>query len=186
MGPDPAAMIPLLLLLAAAPLERATLFEGEVSIPRSQWRAIRLDLNQRPATIEVSHESVRGRSAVRVVLMTSADVERFSQGRSHRVLASSPFSSRGNFRYAVTRPGHYQVLFDNRLEGRGPAVVKVKVDVVFDNRLSFTPRELPEADRHRVVFWSLSGLLLVCAACGWPLLTAVRARRTPPPDPPFA
>lgn len=186
MGPDPSAMIPLLLLLAAAPLERTTLFDGEVTVPRSQWRAIRLDLNQRPAVIEVSHEAVRGRSAVRVVLMTSADVERFSRGESHRVLTSSPFSSRGSFRYAVTRPGHYQVLFDNRLEGRGPAVVKVKVDVVFDNRLSFTPRELPETVRRRVVFWSIGGLLLVCAVCGWPLLSAVRARKIPRPGPPFA
>src|SRR5262245_40496781 len=80
VAPGPPAMIvPLLLLLAAA--ESVTLFDDVIKVPRSQWRAIRLDLQQRPATIEVAHEVLRGRSAVRVVLMTSEDVERFSKGQ---------------------------------------------------------------------------------------------------------
>ena len=176
-------MIALLLLLAAA-TERVTLFDDVIKVPRSQWRAIRLDLQQRPATIEVSHEVLRGRSAVRVVLMTSEEVERFSRGESHRVLAASPFSEKGNFHYAVTSPGNYQVLLDNRLEGRGASEVKVKVAVAFDDRLSFAPRELPEETQRRVVLWSLGGFAAVCSVCAWALLSAVRSRRTPPSDPP--
>jgi len=169
-------MIVLLLLLAAA--ERITLFDDVIKVPRSQWRAIRLDLNQRPASIEVSHEVVSGRSAVRVVLMTSEDVERYSRGQSHRVLAASSFTEKGSFRYSVSLPGDYQVLLDNRLEGRGVAEVKVKVAVAFDERLSFTPRELPPETRRRVALWSLSGFAAICTLCGWALLSAVRSRRT--------
>ena len=178
-------MIALLLLLAAAPSEKVTLFDDVIKVPRSQWRAIRLDLQQRPATIEVAHEVLRGRSAVRVVLMTSEDVNRFGRGESHRVLAASPFTEKGNFRYSVTLPGNYQVLLDNRLEGRGASEVKVKVDVAFDDRLSFAPRELPAETRRRVVIWSLSAFAAICTVCGWVLLSAVRSRRTLPQDPPY-
>lgn len=180
-------MIPLLLfLLAPAPVERTTLFDGDITVPRSQWRAIRLDLRQRAATIEVSHNVTQGRSAVRVVLMTSADVERFSRGESHRVLAASPFSHKGSFRYAVTTPGQYQVLLDNRLEGRGSSTVHIKVAVAFDERLSFTPRELPAETRRRVVFWSLTGFAAFCGISAWLLVGATRQRKRPPPDPPYA
>lgn len=175
----------LLLFLAAAPVERTTLFDDDVTIPRSQWRAIRLDLQQRAAAIEVSHRVTRGQSAVRVVLMTSADVDRFSRGESHRVLAASSFSPQGSFRYTVTTPGQYQVLLDNRLEGRGSASVRVKVAVAFDERLSFTPRELPAETRRRVVLWSLSGFAALCGLSAWLLLSAARSRRTPPHDPPY-
>lgn len=177
-------MIALLLLLAAA--ESVTLFDDVIRVPRSQWRAIRLDLQQRPATIEVAHEVLRGRSAVRVVLMTSEDVERFSRGQSHRVLAASPFAEKGTFRYAVSTPGNYQVLLDNRLEGRGASDVKVKVAVVFNDRLSFAPRELPAETRRKVVAWSLGGFAAICILSGWGLINAARSRRTPPRDPPYA
>ncbi|HZO55323.1 MAG TPA: hypothetical protein VFB63_21635 [Bryobacteraceae bacterium] len=178
-------MIALLLLLAAAANEKVTLFDDVIKVPRSQWRGIRLDLQQRPATIEVSHEVLRGRSAIRVVLMTSEDVARFGRGESHRVLAASPFLEKGKFRYSIVTPANYQVLLDNRLEGRGASEVKVKIDVAFDERLSFTPRELPAETRRQVVLWSLSGFAAICTVCGWALFSALRSRKTPPPDPPY-
>ena len=178
-------MIALLLLLLAAAGETVVLFDDVIKVPRSQWRAIRLDLQQRPATIEVTHEVLKGRSAVRVVLMTSEDVERFSKGQSHRVLAASSFTEKGNFRYSVSIPGHYQVLLDNRLEGRGASEVKVKIAVAFDERLTFTPRELPAETRQRVVFWSLSGFAAICVVSGWALVSAARSRRTRPRDLPY-
>jgi len=177
-------MTAFLLIFLAAAVERTTLFDGDITIPRSQWRSIRLDLRQRAATIEVAHNVARGESAVRVVLMTSEDVDRFSRGESHRVLAASPFSRTASFRYAVTTPGQYQVLLDNRLEGRGSSTVHVKVGVAFDDRLSFAPRELPAETRRRVVFWSLSGFAAVCGISAWLLVSAARSRRTPPPAPP--
>lgn len=178
-------MIALLLLLLAA-AGQVTLFDDVIKVPRSQWRAIRLDLHQRPATIEVSHEVLKGRSAVRVVLMTGEDVERFSKGQSHRVLAASPFSEKGEFRYAVHTPGDFQVLLDNRLEGRGASEVKVRIGVVFDERLSFAPRQLPESTRRRVVVLSLGAWAAVCTICGLALFSAARSRRTPPTGPPYA
>ncbi|MEP7367625.1 MAG: hypothetical protein ABI972_30570 [Acidobacteriota bacterium] len=178
-------MIVALFLLFAAASERVTLFDDVIKVPRSQWRAIRLDLQQRPATIEVSHEVLLGKSAVRVVLMTSEDVERFSKGQSHRVLAASPFTEEGNFRFSVTTPGNYQVLLDNRLEGRGASEVHVKISVAFNDKLSFAPRELSGATRRQVVFWSLSGFAAICTLCGWALISAARSRKTPPHDPPY-
>lgn len=178
-------MIPLLLLLFATNVEKVVLFDDVIKVPRSQWRAIQLDLRQRPATIEVSHEVSEGKSAVRVVLMSSEDVERFNRGQSHRILAASAFTEKGTFRYSVVAPGNYQVLLDNRLEGRGASEVKVKVAVVFDDRLSFTPRELPESTRRKVVALSLGGFGAVSLICCWALLNATRSRRTPPSDPPY-
>ena len=73
----------------------------------------------------------------------------------------------------------------SRLEGRGSASVRVKVAVAFDERLSFTPRELPAETRRRVVLWSLSGFAALCGLSAWLLLSAARSRRTPPHDPPY-
>jgi hypothetical protein len=156
-------VIPFALILAAV-TSAVSLFDGTIRVPRSQWRAISVNLRQRPATIQVTYKVTSGKSGVRVVLMTREDVRRFREGLSHRVLAQSPFQSDGAFRHMLATPGEYRVLLDNRLEGRGPAEVQLKISLLFHEYTSFEPRTLPRELRLQVVAVSL---LLFAIAGGW-------------------
>lgn len=169
-------MIALLLVLATV-TSRVPLFDDTIRVPRSQWRAITVNLRQRPATIEVKFKVTSGRSGVRVVLMTKDDVQRFREGLSHRVLAQSAFQSEGTFRHLVAHPGQYQVLLDNRLEGRGPAEVRLDVALLFHEYTSFEPRTLPDAARRNVVAVSLLLFALAGGWSGWRVWRGFRARR---------
>ena len=168
-------MIPLLLLFSTV-TNTLTLFDGTIRVPRSQWRAINVNLQQRPATIEVKYKVTSGRSGVRVVLMTRDDVRRFSEGLSHRALAQTPFQPEGTFRHMVANPGEYQVLIDNRLEGRGPAEVHLAVSLLFHEFTSFEPRTLPKAFRRQVVVISLLMFAVVAGWSGWRVWRGFKTR----------
>jgi hypothetical protein len=151
----------------AAITSAVPLYDDTVRVPRSQWRAVSVSLQQRPATIVVNYKVTAGKSGVRVVLMTREDVRRFRDGLSHRVLAQSAFLSEGSFRHMVTRPGEYQVLLDNRLEGRGPAEVRLSVSLLFHEYTSFEPRTLPERTKRQVVVLSLLLFTAAGGCSGW-------------------
>jgi hypothetical protein len=165
-----------LLLLFSTVTSTLTLFDDVIRVPRSQWRAINVNLQQRPATIQVKYKVTSGRSGVRVVIMTRDDVRRFQEGLSHRVLAQSPFQAEGNFRHLVANPGEYQVLLDNRLEGRGPAEVRLAISLLFHEFTSFEPRTLPDEVRRQVVAVSLLLFAVVAGWSGWRVWHGFRMR----------
>ncbi len=158
-------MILLALMLAAAPA-RVVLVDDLVRVPASQWRAINVLLKQRGAVVECRYSVEHGGSGVRVALMSREEAERFHAGRSHRPLISMPFRSSGTFRHPVTTPGEYRLVIDNRMEGRGPALIRVRLTAVFDDPI-LQIRELPPEARARVIVISLGLFALVGAWAGW-------------------
>jgi len=155
-------MILALALLAAASQERVTLLDEVFEVPRSGWRAVDVALKQRPAIIECRFTVVRGRSGVRVALLRREDVGRFRGGQPHRVLLATGFESRGGFRHAPGL-GDYSVLLDNRMEGRGPASVRLEVALEFGRGGQPLVRELSTGRRVVVILTSVA----VFAAVVW-------------------
>jgi hypothetical protein len=148
-------MIRLALVLAAI-TGRTEILNETMPIPHSQWRAMKVELRDRPATVEVEFRVTQGRSGVRVVFMTADDLKRFEKGERHEVLAQTEYAEKGSFRYLVGNPGDYRILLDNRLEGRDPAEVAVKVSLAYHEYSSFAPRTLPPGKRRAVVGLSLA------------------------------
>jgi hypothetical protein len=185
-------LAPVVLLAAAALAQdsgRVVLFDEIVRIERAQWRVVSSSvmLKHRPGTVEVDYTVVRGNPGVRAMLMTRQDVDRYRNGKSSRVLAATEPNRGGKVRFLVTRPGDYMVLLDNRQEGRGAALVQLRVGLAFDREhVSFEPGRLPDGRRRLVVAVSLLGFAVVGGWSGWRLwMATVRRRRSPEPLPPF-
>jgi hypothetical protein len=151
----------LIALVLAAITGRTELLNETIEVPRSQWRAMRVELRDKPATVEVNFRVSSGRSGVRVVILTDAELKRFEKGERHEVLAQTDFASEGTFRYLVGNPGDYRILLDNRLEGREPAKVELRVALLHHDQSTFVPKLLDPVRRRSVVGISLGGFCLV-------------------------
>lgn len=177
----------LILILGAVPLTaqppaRTVLVDETVRVPRSQFRAVRMPVQQRPVTIECDFEAVSG-SPVRAAVMTVDDMERMRNRRSYRVLAAAGPAPRGALRYRVNHPGDYVLLLEN--DNIPNVRVRLRVALAFDENASFTPTTLPPARRRQVVAVSLAGFTLVAGFTAWRLLAAARRRRYALPAIPF-
>jgi len=148
-------MIAVLALVAALAQQRVLLVDEVVEVPASGWRTVEVALKQRPAIIDCRFTVVRGRSGVRLALLRREDAGRFRGGQPHRVLLSTAFESRGGFRYAPGL-GDYSLLIDNRMEGRGPAAVRLEVTLVFPRGGEPLVRELSTGRRAVVIVVSLT------------------------------
>jgi hypothetical protein len=159
--------------LAPLPSARAVLVDETVRVPRSQFRAVRMPVQQRPVTIECDYQSVSG-SPVRAVVLTVDDMERMRNQRSYRLLAATGPAAQGALRYHVNRPGDYVLLLEN--DNSPSTRVRLRVALAFDETASFTPTTLPPAKRRQVVAISLAGFSLVAGFTAWRLLAALRRR----------
>jgi len=168
--------------LAAQPPARTVLVDETVRVPRSQFRAVRMPVQQRPVTIECDYKAVSG-SPVRAVVMTVDDMERMRNQRSYRILAATGPAAEGALRYRVNRPGDYVLLLEN--DNTPNVRVRLQIALAFDENASFTPTTLPPARRRQVVAVSLAGFSLVAGLTAWRLLAAVRRRRSWLPESPF-
>ena len=167
----------ILALFLAASAARITLFDEQIRIARLRSQAVPISLHQRPAIVESSFEIANGQQeGVRAVILSVEDMERFREGKAFRILAQSPYGRSGQLRYRIIRPGDYMLVIDNRRATRGLALVRLKVDLVFDNEVSFTPRVLTPAARQRVILTSIGLFTLVAAWSGWRLRRAIRHR----------
>ena len=155
-----------LALVLVAITGRTELLNEKIQIPRSQWRALKVELRERPATVEVDFQVLAGRSGVRVVFMTDENAERFEKGQSYEALRQTDYQKRGKVQYFVGNPGAYRILLDNRLEGREPAEAQVKVTLLHHDDASFVPRMLGPGKRRSVVLGSLTGLALALLYVG--------------------
>jgi hypothetical protein len=86
---------------------------------------------------------------------------------------SLPYERAGFFRHPVTKPGEYRLVIDNRMEGRGPALVRVQLAAVFGDPM-LEVRELPAGRRAEVVMVSLGLFALVALGAAWRLRRASR------------
>ena len=167
-------MIALALLALAA--NTTDLFHDTVRIPKSQWRAIRVSLRERPATVKCRFEVLEGSSKVKALLITDVEVDRFQHGKPFRVMAASDADSNGAFEYRIVRPGEYMVLVDNRTQGTSTVALDFHVTLEFAPGATFEPRTLPMSTRLTVVAVSLAGFLLVGGWSGWRIWRAWRRR----------
>lgn len=172
-------MIAALALLAALAPERAALLEEVFEVPAAGWRAVDVSLRQRPAILECRFTVVEGRSGVRVALLRREDAGRFRGGQPHRVLLSTAFERHGRLRYAAGL-GDNSLLLDNRMEGRGPAWVRLEVGLEFRRGGEPLARELSPARRLTVIAVSLAVFAALAGFAARRLWRAISpARRTP-------
>ena len=164
-------------VLAAPSSSRTILIDETVRVPRAQFRALRIPLQQKPAVIECEFKVEQGPN-VRAMVMAAEDVDRMRANKSYRILAASQGSQGGTLAYRVIRPGDYMVLIDNQGEGQPHSRVHVSIALAYGEHSSFTPVTLPPAQRVRIVVLSLAAFSLVAGLAGWRILQAVR--RQPP------
>jgi hypothetical protein len=169
------ALLPLALVLLAI-TGRTELLNETIQIPRSQWRSFKVEVRERPATVEVDFKVLSGRSGVRVVFMTNENAERFEKRESYEVLDQTGYEGQGTFQYLVAIAGEYRILLDNRLEGREPAEAQVKVALLYHEYSSFEPKMLAPGKRLAVTRMSVGGFLIVALVIGRKLWPALRGR----------
>jgi hypothetical protein len=145
-------MILALLLLLVAP-GRLTLVDETIEVPAQSWQAIDIELRQRPALIECRYLVEGDGPDVRLALMRPADVERFRDGIRHHVLAATEYGVTGALRFGPGPTGEYNVVVDNRLDGRVPARVHLTVSLVFP-RPRHVARELSPQRRLWIILLS--------------------------------
>lgn len=172
-----------LLLLLPTPAS-LPLIDETFRVRASGWRAVPVILRQRPADLVCSFSVVSGGSGVR---MSLARILRSRSGSltTHR-LAATPYARSDGFRYGVREPGEYAILLDNRLEGRGPAEVHLKVSVVFIDASAPVVRVLPPKRRLLIVVLSLLGFAAIVFWSGRRLLSAIQRQRNRGQPAPFS
>jgi len=105
----------------------AILTDGVVSVPASHWSAIDLPVAQAGTVVEATFSVPRGGTAVEAVLVTRRDADRFNVGRSYHPVCRSGFVTDGKLRCEVDQKGEYILLLDNRIEGRRPTEVNLRI-----------------------------------------------------------
>lgn len=138
-----------------------------VSVPPGQWQAIDLRIPQNGTTVDIDFEVKQG-SRVQVLVLNRPQAERFHRGRSFEAIVSSGFDTSGRLRYRMADAGEYVLMVDNRINGRTPALVHLRVDL--SNPQAVPVRELPPARRRVVVTLSLLFFGSVVAFSAWRFL----------------
>jgi hypothetical protein len=173
----------LLFLAAASPAPEARVdlvWDDLVTVGASKTRTLDIPVDSAPAVVRCAYRVHKGASGVRLALLDQQQAARLAAGQPHRTLAESPFMRRGNLRRAVSAPGTYQLLLDNRLEGRGSTEVHLSV------RVTYSPRDTQDfyavPPRVRTLLYSAgSGFFLVSCLLFWYYLRRARRTRLPPP-----
>lgn len=129
------------------------LADGLVKVPPSQWKGVELKVPDAATSLSVSFNVQSGSSRVQALLLEPGQAQRYHEGRAFRALYSTSHRHSGSFRYFLPEPGNYVLMLDNRLEGRHPAFVTIKVQTM--GRNLGPVRELPADQRRLVVTISL-------------------------------
>jgi hypothetical protein len=173
-------ILALVLALAAVP-PALPLLDKTVTIPAADWKAFEIPLRQRPARIECEFAALSGGSGVRAVLLERAQFERLEAGQGYHTLAATAYQRSGGLAYWA-EAGDYVVAVDNRLEGRGPADVRLRVWLVFESPAA-PPRTLSPERRAVVVGLSaafFAGVALFAGTRLWRAFGASARGPTPP------
>jgi hypothetical protein len=167
-------ILALLLALTAAP-GHFVLLDEIVAVPAAGWRAFGIPLPQRPARIECDFSVQRGGSGVRVALLRREEFDRMSRDQGHRELAATAYQRSGGFTYAAP-PGDYVLVVDNRMEGRGPARVRLRVSLAF-GAAGAEPRTLSARRRAVVIAVSVLVFAVIALFAGSKLRRALGTRQ---------
>jgi len=105
------------------------LADGVISVPASHWSAVDVRVAKAGSVVDTTFSVPSGATGVEAILVTRRDAERFNSGRSYQPICRSGYQTEGRFRCEVMQSGDYILLLDNRMEGRKPAEVTVKIHV---------------------------------------------------------
>jgi hypothetical protein len=165
----------ILLLLAASTLAAAPgaaiLTDDVYQLEPGDWRWIRFDIRQRPATVVCNFETVGAQGPVRAELVSRRDLERIRQRKSHDPIAETPIHSSGVLNRYIQDPGEYAALIENK--GTRPMTVHLVVS------LSFTPpkpvaRTLTPTRRLSVILISFVSFFAIVTFSARALLRAMK------------
>jgi hypothetical protein len=122
-------IVPLALLLLAAPSTSVVLVDESYQIPANEWRYVEVSLQQQPALIWADYRAVADARDVRVALLRREDLQRLRNQRAHGWLAETEPAPAGRLRFRVRDPGEYAIVVDNRGGDRQTSVyLKVGLD----------------------------------------------------------
>ncbi len=107
--------------------------ESLVTVPVSHSTAISVKTPLNSTTLHGSFEVVGGGTQIQAILLSREQAERFSRGRSNRPLFTSGFERSGQFRVLIPDAGDYVLVLDNRLEGRFPTQVSLRLEMTHPN-----------------------------------------------------
>lgn len=123
----------ILLLMAASSLASAAgtavLADDTYQLPPGDWRWIRFEIRQRPATAFCRFETLGEPGTVRVELVSRRDLELFKQRKSHGSLTASPSTATGAVSQYIDQPGEYAAIVENT--NSRPAAVHLQLSLTF-------------------------------------------------------
>ncbi len=141
-------------LWVAAVLSPLPLVEETVLVPPSGWRSFPIALRQRAAVIDCQFAVRRG-PPIRIWLLDQRELGRFHAGRTVHPVAITGYTHKGALRHLLGL-GEYVLLVDNRLSGREPVEVHLRI------ALDFAVPQVREASpQRRAVVVALSLLFLL-------------------------
>lgn len=123
----------LLLLAASGPV---VLTDDVYKIQAGEWRWVRFEIHQRPATVECRFETLGGGEA-RAELVSRQELDLIYRHKIHDALASTEPAPTGSFSQYVRDPDEYAVVIEN--PGSSPVAARLTV------ALSFGPPRQPVA-----------------------------------------
>lgn len=150
------------LLLATTAPKITTLYDDVVKVGPGRIRTLDIALPVRPIRIVCTYEVIQGGSGVRVVLLKQEDAARWLRGEAHTVETSTSYSKRGAFSYKPIDPDHYQLVLDNRVEGRAPTDVHLLVRTV-ESEESPGPIRLAERAKGKALVFGSMAIFAVVA-----------------------
>ena len=129
------------------------LADGLVTVPPTYWRAIAVKVPENDTTVNCSFDVRTEGVKIQALLMERSQGERFRLGRSIDPLYVSGMEASARFRQRVYEAGDYILILDNRLEGKSPAEVALRIELSSPN--SAVVREVPPERRRAIVALSL-------------------------------
>jgi hypothetical protein len=165
----------ILLLLALCSVATAAgtvvLADDTYQLPPGDWRWIRFEIRQRPATAFCRFETIGEPGTVRLELVSRADLELFKQHKSHGSLSASPSTTTGTINQYIDQPGEYAAIIENK--ATRPAAVHLLLS------LSFQPprpvaRTLSPTRRLTVILVSFGMFFAIVTFSARALLKAMR------------
>jgi hypothetical protein len=100
------------LLVATSAFGSAVLTDDVYQLPAGDWRWVRFEIRQRPATAECRFEALGG-GDVRAELVSRPELELFKEHRRHDALASTEPRNAGAISQYIEEPGEYAVIIEN-------------------------------------------------------------------------
>lgn len=167
-----------LLIFAAVPIrpgEPAKLIERTVQVQPAGIQPVDLTIPPPGGRLSCEYSVLGDAAGVRLVLAAREEAARWKRGEGHSILAATSYARDGVLAPLEPRAGDYSLVIDNRLEGRGAAVVRL--------RCALAPAPPPEAVRRahpvraQIAVWS-SVLLFgtICFFAGLRIRRAVERR----------